>query len=87
MIAERLRKAKCLRKSQRRYTETNKSRRAQVEIRSRIFESRQEFLGKKDEEITREEESRNTSKRGATGRITGSSVCKYKKMGMIRSSH
>ena len=82
VIAARLRKAKCLRKSQRKYMETNKS---QVEIRRRIFESR--VLSRKDEEITQEEESRNTSKRGATGRITGSSVCKYKKMGMIRSSH
>ena len=50
VIAERLRKARCLRKSQRRYNETNKSRRTQMEIRSRIFESRQEFLGKKDKE-------------------------------------
>ena len=66
VIAEWLRK----RKSQRRYIETNKSRCVQVKIRSRIFESRQEFLGKKDKEITREEARRNNSKRGATGRIT-----------------
>ena len=65
VIAARLRKAKCLKKSQRKYTETTRS---QVEMR-RIFESR--VLGRQDEEITREEE-RNSSKRGATGRINGS---------------
>ena len=85
VTAERLRKARCLRKSQRRYTETNKSRRAQVEIRSRIFESRQEFLGKNGKEITWEEARRNTSERGAMGRITdnergGFPVYKYRRM-------
>ena len=88
MIAERLRK----RKSQRRYIETNKSRRAWVEMRSRIFESSQEFLGRNGKEITWEEARRNTSKRGAMGRITdneqgGFPVCKYKRMEMKRTSH
>ena len=76
VIAARLRKAKCL---QRKYTETTRSTR-------RIFHSK--ARGKKDEEITLEEE--NSSKRETTGR-TGCMGPKprvpYKKMGMIRSLH
>ena len=73
------------------YYEKNKSRRANVEIRSRIFESRQEFLGRNGKEITWEEARRNTFKRGATGRITdnehgGFPVCKYKRMETKRTS-
>ena len=76
VIAARLRKAKCLKQSQRKYTETTRSTR-------RIFQSK--ARGRKDEEITLEEE--NSSKREATGRngcMCPNPCVPYKKMGMIR---
>ena len=79
VIAARLRKAKCLKQSQRKYTETTRSTR-------RIFQSK--AWGRKDEEITLEEE--NSSKRETTGRngcMCPTPRVPYKKMGMIRPSH